>query len=45
MSSASAPPALPDERLATGAAHLASQHSGRFSAQTVQALLAASCSA
>lgn len=41
MSSASASPlpALPDERLAAGAARLASRHSGRFSVETVQLLL------
>ncbi|TJZ57444.1 arsenate reductase ArsC [Streptomyces piniterrae] len=37
---ASPSPALPDDRLAAGAARLASQHSGRFCAETVQALLA-----
>ncbi|MFE7541664.1 arsenate-mycothiol transferase ArsC [Streptomyces platensis] len=41
MSSASASPlpALPDERLASGAARLAAQHSGRCSVETVQLLL------
>ncbi|MES4909058.1 MULTISPECIES: three-helix bundle dimerization domain-containing protein [unclassified Streptomyces] len=34
------PPALPDERLAAGAARLATHHAGRFAAETVQTLLA-----
>ncbi|GHC84295.1 arsenate reductase/protein-tyrosine-phosphatase family protein [Streptomyces flavofungini] len=34
------PPALPDTRLATGAARLATRHSGHFSAETVQSLIA-----
>ncbi|MFD8382385.1 low molecular weight phosphatase family protein [Streptomyces sp. NPDC059679] len=34
------PPALPDERLAAGAARLAPRHAGRFAAETVQGLLA-----
>ncbi len=37
--SASSPPLLPDQRLAAGAARLATRHTGRFSAETVQALL------
>lgn len=32
-------PALPDERLATGAARLATRHAGRFAVETVQRLL------
>ncbi|MET9835800.1 arsenate reductase ArsC [Streptomyces sp. NPDC006385] len=32
-------PALPDERLAAGAARLAARHAGRLSAETVQGLL------
>ncbi|MFC9543042.1 low molecular weight phosphatase family protein [Streptomyces sp. NPDC056956] len=32
-------PALPDERLAVGAARLAARHAGRFAAETVQGLL------
>ncbi|MEU0022006.1 MULTISPECIES: low molecular weight phosphatase family protein [Streptomyces] len=32
-------PALPDERLAAGAARLATRHAGRFSAETVTGLL------
>ncbi|MFB8773759.1 arsenate reductase ArsC [Streptomyces broussonetiae] len=39
MSSAPSP-ALPDERLAAGAARLATRHTGRFAAETVQGLLA-----
>ncbi|GGV36989.1 three-helix bundle dimerization domain-containing protein [Streptomyces spectabilis] len=34
------PPALPDARLAAGAARLAARHTGRFSVETVQALIA-----
>ncbi|GHG12401.1 arsenate reductase ArsC [Streptomyces filamentosus] len=37
--SAAFTPALPDERLAAGAARLATRHAGRFSAETVQGLL------
>ncbi|MEV8564789.1 three-helix bundle dimerization domain-containing protein [Streptomyces sp. NPDC051322] len=37
---ASTPPVLPDERLASGAARLATRHAGHFSAETVQELLA-----
>ncbi|MFB8760642.1 arsenate reductase ArsC [Streptomyces nigra] len=37
--SAAPTPALPDERLAAGAARLATRHTGRFSAETVQGLL------
>ncbi|WP_055688524.1 arsenate reductase ArsC [Streptomyces prasinus] len=37
--SAAPSPALPDERLAAGAARLATRHAGRFSAETVQSLL------
>ncbi|MGW4199355.1 arsenate-mycothiol transferase ArsC [Streptomyces sp. NPDC005004] len=37
--SAAPTPALPDERLAAGAARLAARHAGRFSAETVQRLL------
>ncbi|MFE9335693.1 low molecular weight phosphatase family protein [Streptomyces sp. NPDC007063] len=37
--SATPTPALPDERLTTGAARLATRHAGRFSAETVQGLL------
>ncbi|MDQ0601944.1 arsenate reductase [Streptomyces canus] len=37
--SASSLPLLPDQRLAAGAARLATRHAGRFSAETVQALL------
>lgn len=41
MSAAPVPaPALPDERLAAGAARLATRHAGRFAAETVQRLLA-----
>ncbi|MFI1335300.1 arsenate reductase ArsC [Streptomyces sp. NPDC020845] len=40
MSAPSSPPVLPDERLAAGAARLATRHAGRFSAETVQGLLA-----
>ncbi|MFE7896651.1 hypothetical protein ACFU3E_03735 [Streptomyces sp. NPDC057424] len=32
-------PALPDERLATGTARLATLHAGRFAVETVQRLL------
>ncbi|MDO0909759.1 arsenate reductase ArsC [Streptomyces sp. DT2A-34] len=38
--SASSPPVLPDERLAAGAARLATRHAGRFAVETVQGLLA-----
>jgi arsenate reductase (thioredoxin) len=38
--SASSPPALPDERLAAGAARLAARHAGRFAIETVRGLLA-----
>ncbi|MER5462868.1 hypothetical protein ABT010_19725 [Streptomyces sp. NPDC002668] len=38
--SASPLPALPDARLAAGAARLAARHQGHFSAETVQQLLA-----
>ncbi|MEV7245162.1 arsenate reductase ArsC [Streptomyces sp. NPDC093248] len=38
--SAAPTPALPDERLAAGAARLTTQHAGRFSAETVTRLLA-----
>ncbi|MER5303026.1 arsenate reductase ArsC [Streptomyces lasiicapitis] len=34
------PPVLPDARLAAGAARLAARHTGRFSTETVQALIA-----
>ncbi|MDF4251219.1 arsenate reductase ArsC [Streptomyces sp. WMMB303] len=37
---ASPSPALPDQRLATGAARLATRHAGHFSPETVQHLLA-----
>jgi protein-tyrosine-phosphatase len=37
--SASSLPLLPDQRLAAGVARLATRHTGRFSAETVQALL------
>ena len=37
--SASPSPALPDERLATGAARLAARHAGRLSVETVQRVL------
>ncbi|MEU7245251.1 three-helix bundle dimerization domain-containing protein [Streptomyces sparsogenes] len=37
---ASPPPVLPDERLAAGAARLAAQHTGHFSAETVRHLVA-----
>ncbi|WP_406468915.1 arsenate reductase ArsC [Streptomyces hirsutus] len=37
--SAAPSPALPDERLAAGAARLTARHAGRFSAETVQVLL------
>jgi arsenate reductase len=37
--SAAPTPALPDERLAAGAARLAARHAGRFSAETVTGLL------
>ncbi|MEU8592095.1 arsenate reductase ArsC [Streptomyces sp. NPDC048664] len=37
--SATPTPALPDERLAAGTARLATRHTGRFSAETVQSLL------
>ncbi|MER7901567.1 arsenate reductase ArsC [Streptomyces sp. NPDC096046] len=37
--SASSLPLLPDQRLAAGVARLATRHAGRFSAETVQALL------
>ncbi|MFD6327326.1 hypothetical protein ACFWOL_31895 [Streptomyces sp. NPDC058442] len=37
--SAAPTPALPGERLATGAARLATRHTGRFAAETVQVLL------
>nr|WP_024127236.1 arsenate reductase ArsC [Streptomyces sp. F8]AHE39972.1 Putative arsenate reductase (arsC) [Streptomyces sp. F8] len=40
MSAPSSPPLLPDERLAAGAARLATRHAGRFSAETVRGLLA-----
>lgn len=36
---ASPPPVLPEERLATGVARLAARHAGRCSAETVQRLL------
>ncbi|MFF9141005.1 low molecular weight phosphatase family protein [Streptomyces albogriseolus] len=38
--SASPPPGLPDDRLAVGAARLATRHAGRFAVETVQGLLA-----
>ena len=37
--SASPSPALPDERLAVGAARLAARHAGRLSVETVQRVL------
>ncbi len=40
MSTSQPLPALPDERLAVGAARLATRHAGRFSAETIQGLLA-----
>ncbi|MEV4232989.1 arsenate reductase ArsC [Streptomyces bobili] len=42
--SASSLPLLPDQRLTAGVARLATRHAGRFSAETVQALLADSYS-
>ncbi|MGW0534187.1 arsenate-mycothiol transferase ArsC [Streptomyces sp. NPDC003032] len=37
--SPSPPPVLPDERLAAGAARLATRHAGRFAVETVQVLI------
>ncbi|KOG28915.1 hypothetical protein [Streptomyces resistomycificus] len=45
MSGLSSPPLLPDDRLAADTAGLAPRQAGRFSADSVQGLLADSCRA